>query len=422
MRNTLQHPRKNGWQTLLGASLLAVTLVPSLAQATDSNTANDFSEIFTKGKVSGSVRSLYYSTHNAYFVNGYNQDTVSYGGFLKYETAPYDGFNLGVSGLFVRGIDHGNPDRTVSELGDNQTNIGEAWLQWQGDNVRITAGNQQLDLPFLGNYDWRITPMLYQAVDMQYGQGEDFLRATKVFRYKPWGSDTQGRYTMYDTTEATSGMWSVGAGHHLDAGAAHLNGVLWYESYRDYSNIFYTEGHSRWENLPMAPDLGLQYIRGTGNGKNLAGPVNSQSIGWQLSLNLLPQLNWSLGYDYLSNNANGYQYPLVTPYAHNASSGPYFAQPFFTSTQDLGNGNAWATSLNYNYNPHLTVGTRYSWMDLTAPGATGSLRQSEYLVYGIWNFDGVLKGLSLNDFFGVQTSPMYQKNFWQNRVTLQYDF
>ncbi len=61
-------------------------------------------------------------------------------------------------------------------------------------------------------------------------------------------------------------------------------------------------------------------------------------------------------------------------------------------------------------------------MDLTPTVNTGSLRQSEYLVYFIWNFQGALKGLSLSDFVGVQTSPLYEKDFWQNRLTLQYDF
>ncbi|MBT0731538.1 TonB-dependent receptor [Rosenbergiella nectarea] len=399
-------------------------LVPmfSYAATADTNSASTLEEAITQGKVSGSLRSMYYSTHNAYFAQGLNQDTISYGGFLKYETAPLDGFNLGVSGIFVRGINHGSASQTVSELGDNQTNIGEAWLQWRNDDFRITAGNQQLDIPFLGNYDWRITPMIYQAIDTEYGQGEDFIRATKVFRYKSWGSDRQQRYTAYGSDEKTNGMWSLGAGHHWDINDVHLNGVAWYENYNDYSDIFYTEGHAQWNQAPLQPDFGIQYLRGTGNGKDLAGPVNSQSIGWQLSLNLLSNLNWKVGYDYLANNASGHQYPLVTPYAHNASSGPYFAQPFFTSTQDLGNGNAWATSLNYSATEQVTVGTRYSWMDLKPANSNGSLRQSEYLVYGIYSFGGALKGLSLTDFVGVQTSPLYKKDFWQNRVALQYDF
>ena len=404
--------------------LVLTAFVPlfGYAATADTNSASTLEEAITQGKVSGSLRSMYYSTHNAYFSQGLNQDTISYGGFLKYETAPLDGFNLGVSGIFVRGINHGSASQTVSELGDNQTNIGEAWLQWRNDDFRITAGNQQLDIPFLGNYDWRITPMIYQAIDAEYGQGEDFIRATKVFRYKSWGSDRQQRYTAYGSDEKTNGMWSLGAGHHWDINDVHLNGVAWYENYNDYSDIFYTEGHAQWNQAPLQPDFGIQYLRGTGNGKDLAGPVNSQSIGWQLSVNLLNNLNWKVGYDYLANNASGHQYPLVTPYSHNASSGPYFAQPFFTSTQDLGNGNAWATSLNYSATDQVTVGTRYSWMDLKPANSRGSLRQSEYLIYGIYSFSGALKGLSLTDFVGVQTSPLYKKDFWQNRVALQYDF
>lgn len=414
----------NTWQRYLGGFLLASALLPRLgyAEPSDEKSASNLEEVFTKGQVSGSLRSLYYSTHNAYFAQGLNQDTISYGGFLKYETAPLDGFNFGVSGIFVRGINHGSPSQTVTELGDNQTNLGEAWLQWRNDNFRITAGNQQLDIPFLGNYDWRITPMIYQAIDAEIGQGEDFIRATNVFRYKGWGSDRQQRTSNYDTDKKTNGMWSLGAGRHFDTDNLHINGVAWYESYNDYSNIFYTEGHTQLKNIPTQPDFGVQYIRGTGNGKDLAGPVNSQSIGWQLSLNLLSNLNWKLGYDYLANNAKGDLYPLVTPYSHNASSGPYFAQPFFTSTQDLGNGNAWATSLNYSATQQTMVGLRYSWMDLKPAASGGSLRQSEYLVYAMYRFGGALKGLSFSDFFGVQTSPLYKKDFWQNRVGLQYDF
>ncbi|WP_241646522.1 TonB-dependent receptor [Rosenbergiella metrosideri] len=408
----------------LSRYLVLTALVPlfGYAATADTNSASTLEEAITQGKVSGSVRSVYYSTHNAYFTQGLNQDTISYGGFLKYETAPLDGFNLGVSGIFVRGINHGSASKTVSELGDNQTNIGEAWLQWRNDDFRITAGNQQLDTPFLGNYDWRITPIIYQAIDAEYGHGEDFIRATKVFRYKSWGSDRQQRYTAYGSDEKTNGMWSLGAGHHWDINDVHLNGVAWYENYNDYSDIFYTEGHAQWNQAPLQPDFGIQYLRGTGNGKDLAGPVNSQSIGWQLSVNLLSNLNWKVGYDYLANNASGHQYPLVTPYSHNTSSGPYFAQPFFTSTQDLGNGNAWATSLNYSPTEQVTLGTHYSWMDLKPANSNGSLRQSEYLIYGIYSFGGALKGLSLSDFVGVQTSPLYKKNFWQNRVALQYDF
>ncbi len=68
------------------------------------------------------------------------------------------GFNVGVSGLFLRGINHPPEERVISDIGENQTNIGEAYLNWRYGDFRITGGNQRLDLPFVGDYDWRITP------------------------------------------------------------------------------------------------------------------------------------------------------------------------------------------------------------------------------------------------------------------------
>lgn len=431
--NALKPSRLTGGITAL--LTLAALALPASSQAaisfkSDSDcfdadgNVSTFSDAFSCGKVSGSLRSLYYTTHNAYFAKGFNQDTISYGGFVKYETAPLYGFNVGVSGLFLRGINHPPEERVISDIGENQTNIGEAYLNWRNGDFRITGGNQRLDLPFVGDYDWRITPILYQALDMQYGSGDDFLRATKIWRYKGWGSDQVKRTTAYtEVDEKTDGMWAIGGGRHMMWDDKKLTGQMWYESYDDFSNIFYTEGHIQWQQAMFTPDIALQYIRGTSEGKALAGEVNSSSYGAQLSLSLTPSLSWVSGYDHIASSGNSYGYgSLVTPYAHNSSSGPYFAQPYFTSTQDLGSGDAYATNLNWQANENLTMGTRYSWMDLTPSVNSGSLRQSEYLVYFIWNFQGALKGLSLSDFVGVQTSPLYEKDFWQNRLTLQYDF
>jgi hypothetical protein len=429
--------RRTGISSLFvgGAAVCLALALPLSAQAAvsfksdsacfDGNgNVSSLADAFSCGKVSGSARALYYTTHNAYFSKGFNQDTISYGGFVKYETAPLYGFNVGVSGLFLRGINHPPEERVISDIGDNQTNIGEAWLTWRHGDFRITGGNQRLDLPFVGDYDWRITPILYQAVDMQYGSGDDFLRATKIWRYKGWGSDQVKRTTAYtEVDEKTDGMWAIGAGHHLMWDDKKLTGQMWYESYDDFSNIFYTEGHIQWQQAPLSPDFGLQFIRGTSEGKALAGEVDNRSFGAQLALTLTPNLSWAMGYDHIAASGNSYGYgSLVTPYAHNTASGPYFAQPYFTSTQDLGSGNAWATNLNWQASESLTMGARYSWMDLTPSVDSGSLRQSEYLLYFIWNFQGALKGLSLSDFVGVQTSPLYEKDFWQNRLTLQYDF
>lgn len=72
--------------------------------------------------------------------------------------------------------------------------------------------------------------------------------------------------------------------------------------------------------------------------------------------------------------------------------------------------------------PALSIGTYYSFMDLKSSANAPSRNQSEYVVFGIYQFDGALKGLSLSNFLGVQTSLVYDYSFWQNRVSLQYNF
>lgn len=414
-----------------GCLLLFVVLSPNTRAAVQpfsdtacTDPATGLVDALRCGTVSGSLRSVYYSTHNAYFVHQLNQDTISYGGSLKYVTAPLDGFRLGVSALFLRGINHGDNSTTIPDIGRNQNNIGEAWLSWRWQDLTITAGDQRLDLPFMGDYDWRITPILYRAIDVNYGDKDNFLRATKVWRYKPWGDDhflKTNAFTDIDTP--VNGMWGVGAGRAVQLEDKKLSGQLWYQQYNDYVRIAYGESHLQWQQAAMQPDIGVQFVRGTSQGKALAGEVNSTSYGAQLLLNLTRTLNWQLGYDHIASSGRSWNNgALVTPYAHNTASGPYFAQPYFTSTQDLGSGNAWATALHYSATPNLGLGTRYSFMDLKPSVSAPNINQSEYLVYATWAFDGALKGFSLSDFAGVQTSPRYDGSFWQNRLTLQYDF
>lgn len=98
-------------QALFMGHTLAATPAASGCTA---GVADSLTEMFTCGSVTGSLRTLYYSTHNAYFSPGYSQDTVSYGGSVKYATAEYYGLSLGVSGILQRGISH-NDDHLIAE-------------------------------------------------------------------------------------------------------------------------------------------------------------------------------------------------------------------------------------------------------------------------------------------------------------------
>lgn len=167
----------------------------------------------------------------------------------------------------------------------------------------------------------------------------------------------------------------------------------------------------------------MQYISAKDQGKALAGAVDSQIFGVQAAFKILPKASLKVAYNYIKPDRESYlNGALLTPYATKTSSGEIFAQPFFTSTQDLGAGNAFMTSLEGKLTDQVIAGARYSFMDLKEADHLASRNQSEYMVFGIYNFTGALKGFSVSNFFGIQTSPRYEKDFLQNRFTLSYKF
>ena len=142
------------------------------------------------GQVSGRLNTLYYSTHDAFFVRDLNQDTATTGGFLKYETAPIAGIQAGISYAGQWRIDDKNADQDeVPELKNDKDGLAEAWLGWKNHDWNLKLGQQALDLPFVGSYDWRVMPPLYRAADVQYGQKDNYIRATYIDRFKSYADD-----------------------------------------------------------------------------------------------------------------------------------------------------------------------------------------------------------------------------------------
>lgn len=392
--------------------------------ATGEYGVDQFSKMFTCGSVHGAIKTLYYSTNNAYF-SGFNQDTTSAGGYIKYETAPFYGFQLGASYDLQRRLDDEKGNNEVGELKEDRDGLAEAYVTWKNDDVRLTVGNQRLNLPFVGDYaDWRILEAVYQAADFQWGNQSDFLRLTKINKFKSFANDEFFKTTRQNSTIETDGMWAVGLGksYAVDADTK-LKGQLWFERYEDYTDLLYAEGSVAFPNAQFAPEISVQYLMGKEQGDAIVGNVDSQVFGVQSNLKLTPKFNWKVAYDYIKPEEDAYRNgALVTPYSNNTSSSVIFAQPFFTSTQDLGAGHALMTSFDGKLNDNTILGARYSFMDLKESADADSRNQSEYLLFGIYNFDGKLKGLSLSDFAGVQVSPRYDDPFWQNRLALTYKF
>ncbi|KAA8735472.1 hypothetical protein F4V57_01330 [Acinetobacter qingfengensis] len=389
------------------------------------NSVDRIGAMFACGSVHGAVKTAYYSLNNAYFVNDLTQDTAVAGGYVKYETAPYYGVQLAVGYDLQRRLDDKGTHAEVSEFKEDRDGLAEAYVTWKNDVARVTIGNQRLNLPFVGDYaDWRVLQALYQAADFQLGNQTDFLRLTKVNKFKSFAADEFTKTSRQSSTIETDGMWAIGVGKSYALNVnTQLKGQMWFQRYEDLTDLFYAEGSVLFPQHHYKPEIALQYLSGQDQGKAYAGQVDSQVIGAQVSLKLKPSLNLKLAYDYIKPEKNVYKNgALLTPYSYNTSSGPIFAQPFFTSTQDLGAGNAFMAAIDGKWNDQTILGARYSFMDLKDSDLLKSRNQSEYLLYGIYNFGGKLQGLSLSNFVGVQTSPRYDKNFWQNRLSLSYKF
>lgn len=391
-------------------------------------------DMFEKGTFDGNLRTLYYSTDNAFFTSGQDQDTVSVGGMLRFTTAELMGFSLQLGAYAQRGIDHSDdPNRVDSYLGPDISALGEAYIQWQNpdDMFRIRVGNQRLDSPFTSTTDWRIIPPLFQGVTARYGTDDSYITGMRITQFKSYINDDFDKTTTYNqkfapfgpnTTENTDGFWAAGAGHTMNTGPVDLTGQAWFFNYMDYANMYYVDGQIAQAEGSIKPFLGIQYIRETEEGRALLGEVDHHTYGVQMGLKH-NSLTATLNYDYIPHREGTFlNGSLVTPYEHNVSSGPYYAQPFLTSTQDLGSGSAYAFDIKGAPFNKVFAGARYSFMDLKPTADSDSISQSEYLVYGIYNFDGALTGLSIANFFGYQVSPIYEDDFFQNRLAVEYSF
>ena len=379
------------------------------------------------GSIDGSIRFNSYTLNNAYF-SGRSQDTTSIGGFVTYKTAPFYGFQVGLGIEGQHRLAKGsNP---VGELADNEFGLGEAYLKWQYEKFSITAGNQRLNLPFVGDYgNFRVLPFLYRAADIQYGDKDNFIRATAINEYKSYATNSFNKGSrlkddpFIGLDETTDGMLALGGAKKFQLGENYLKGQIWVEHYIDLLTLYFAQTDYGLPAQAWKPELGLQAMYGHDTGDSYLGNVDSKIIGGQVKFKPIDKLTWKLAYNHMFNEADAWHNgALPTPYAHNVSSGPIFAQPFFTSTQDLGAGNAWSTELTGSITDHLTLGGRLTHVRAANSAEDENNRMTEYLISINYKFYGSLEGLVLSNFAGMQKREGNSDEFWQNRLQLTYNF
>ncbi len=139
--------------------------------------ANDSTSLisaFRRGQVSGHFRYYFMATENKGSLTDYYANAV--GGGIRFETAKFKNFQLGVSGFFVFNI--GSSDLSVPDEKTNQLNryeiglfdiedptnkkdidrLEELFIKYHFKNSTITFGKQLLNTPFINLQDGRMRP------------------------------------------------------------------------------------------------------------------------------------------------------------------------------------------------------------------------------------------------------------------------
>lgn len=417
------------------SSVSAVTLAELFFAKKDDGTeprAASPADLLLQGKLSGDLRFFNFSPHNSYF-SGKNTSMTTVGTQIGFETAPIKGFSVKLAYFGQRGLT-GPSDiykATSAELAPDVDALGEAYLQWQNDNLRLRVGDQKIDAPYL-TPDFRVLPASYRGITFRAGDEDDFLEFMRVFRYKDIMKSGFHKRSRYSFTEAPgpvgthqrhNGFWGLGMGKRVSAGHYDLSGQAWFFEYLDYTRMLYTEGRAHYRGYKaVTPFIGLQFLRERDTGRAVMGRVDSHVYGGRLGLQ---RNSWqaTLNYNYIPHRRDAFfnGAPLA-PYSHDISSGPLFAQPMLNSAQDMGSGNAFSVDINGDIASGLRVGGRYSYMALSPAAHERTTHQSEYMAFLAYEFGGELEGLSLSNHFAYQTQNVHSHDFYENRFELGYSF
>jgi hypothetical protein len=181
--------------------------------------ASTVAEAFSEGSVSGEIRLGYIQQENESNPNSY---ATALGGILKYETAPWNDFKLGVAGYisqkvpFTTGTQEKlNPDFFDAD-GDSFVYVGEAYMEYADSDVTVRLGRLLIDTPFLETDDVRMLPNTFEgAMAMYHGIEKTTLSAGYLQRWAGFDSprghtDSINEFKKFGENHDSNGVFLLG--------------------------------------------------------------------------------------------------------------------------------------------------------------------------------------------------------------------
>ncbi|XZF14805.1 OprD family outer membrane porin [Chitinophagaceae bacterium MMS25-I14] len=160
--------------------LLGYTAVNARSAPDSMASAQNLKHFFAGGKVTGLIRYYFMATDNAPGLSDYHAHAI--GGGVKYETAVFHGFRLGIGTFSVFNIgssDLTQPDPVTKqpnryELGlfdvanpvnkDNMTRLEDLYLRYDYRSSYAIVGRQDVNTPFINQQDGRMNATKVQGI------------------------------------------------------------------------------------------------------------------------------------------------------------------------------------------------------------------------------------------------------------------
>jgi hypothetical protein len=299
--------------------------------------------------------------------------------------------------------------------------IFEAFLDWGGDRLNMTAGRMKLETPFMHSSDIRMIPIKYQGARALYHLTKKWaVGATYITHMKPLDSDTFERmYDLAGVEDDDRGVWSLGTRYRYSVNGEF--GVLAYHA-DDLINIIYYELSHQWGfDEGRGFKLNAQHSHQQSHGKKLNGNFEIDHVGVRLQYRL-GNTTFASAYTQMSDSQG-----LFTPWGYAPTYNGGIVKEFTRPGEK-----AFSLGASINFQSfgadRFKLHTYYIYGDSPDSGATASPSQSEIDITLEFNFDiGRMTGFHLR----IRNAIVDQKNSDGNndardlndfRVILNYNY
>ncbi len=236
-------------RVILGLVVLAALgAFPSAGDAADGNLWQSLGQ----GELRINLRNYYMDRD---YNDGPDQAAWAIGGELAYVTRPWHGLSMGASLYTSQPFFYAPASRPGTDLLDDDQNgytvLGQAYLQASYGGFSATIGRQSIDTPFLNPFDFRMTPITYEALGLSYVQGGLSLNLAQVAGIKTWND------TTFQPMSRAAGIEGGNEGVTM-GGAVYQWGSYQVQAWDyycpDFMNSLYVQADGLWR---LSPDWSL---------------------------------------------------------------------------------------------------------------------------------------------------------------------